>query len=153
MIKISTYKNHAIINASAEAIFNTFLDSIKKDFKPFSEESAVGSKVQKTVGAYSNKSGQVEIEIKAFERNKVYEIESISPNQRFTSRYELEVIDENTTKLWVTETVATQGFLGSFNDILVGFVFKKGIKNRFEHMVASLNAQLKEATVKKESTG
>jgi len=148
VIKISTYKNHAIINASAEAIFNTFLDSIKNDFKHFSEENAVGSKVQKTVGAYSNKSGQVEIEIKAFEKNKVYEIESTSSNQRFVSRYELEVIDEQTTKLWVTETVETQGFLGSFNDLLVGFVFKKGIKNRFEHMVASLNTQLNRSCYK-----
>ena len=140
--KMSTYKNQTIIQASAEDIFSVFLDSIKQDFSNFNEETAVGSAIKKAVSGYSMKTGQVEVEIKVFEKNKVYEIQSTSSHQVFTSRYELEALDINKTKLTVTEIVVTQGMLGIFNDMLVKFVFKKGIKECFEHMVTSLNTQL-----------
>lgn len=137
-----TFKNQTIIEASTESIFNVFLTSIKQDFINFNEEKAVGSTIKKTIRAYSTKSGHIEIAIKAFEKNKVFEIQSTSSNQVFTSRYELEAIDERKTELTVTEIVVTQGFLGLFNDLFVKVNFKKGIKTRFRYLVNSLKTQL-----------
>lgn len=151
---MSMHENEVILDYSVKDLFGIFIKVAKRDFPNFKEKTAVGTKVEKKVGAYSGKTATMTVEITDFEKDKVYEITSTSPNgQVYTSRYEFEELEENKTKISLSETEASGGIFAIINSFIVKYLFKKRINRRFEYFVKGLEAEAKDLIERRENSG
>ncbi len=139
---MATYKNEAVVNYNVEKVFKLFYKTAKRDFKKFKEETAVGTNTGRQVGAYSGKKEHMQIEITAYEKNKVYEITSYKRGVSFISRYELEKVDEDKTKLKHIESDDTKGIFGLINNLLAILFLRRKAKKRFDIFIKGMNSQL-----------
>lgn len=139
---MSMHQNEAILDYSVKDLFGIFIDVAKRDFPGFNEKTAIGTTVEKSVGAYSGKTGKMTIEITDFIKNEVYEITSRSGSgQVFLSRYEFEEIEEKKTKISLVEDEKSVGIFAVINSFVVKFLFKKRIKARFNYFIKGLEAE------------
>ncbi|WP_297519686.1 DUF3284 domain-containing protein [uncultured Clostridium sp.] len=140
------FKETAEINYSAKDIFKIFKKMIKQDFPRFNEKEAIGTSTKKTIGHYTTKSAEAYVEISDYKENAVYEITTITSKTQttFVSRYELEVIDENTTLLSLNEYQIGEGFFVAVNTFVQTMFFKNRFKTRFSYLKQGLEAALVE---------
>lgn len=151
---MSMHENEAILDYSAKDLFGIFIKVAKRDFPGFNEKTAVGTVVEKNVGAYSGKTAKMTVEITGFEKNKLYEITSLSPTgQVYISKYEFEELEENKTRISLSETEGSTGVFGVLNGFIVKYLFKKRINRRFEYFVKGLEAEAKELIERRENSG
>lgn len=138
------FKESAEINYPAKEIFKIFKKMMKQDFPRFNEKDAIGTSTRKTIGQYTTKSAEAYIEITDYKENEVYEITTVTSKTKvtFISRYELEVIDENTTRLSLHEHQGGEGFFLSFNYMIQKMFFKKRFTTRFSYFIKGLENEL-----------
>lgn len=151
---MSGFKNEMIINHNIDKVFNVFHQTAKRDFPDFSEETAIGTKVYRTVGSYSTKSkNNIEVEITDFKRNEVYEVTTRNHvnGQDFVSRYLFEKVDDDTTMLTLEENQQIQGVFSKANAWLTQFIFKNRVKSRLEYFVESLEKEIEQTQESKEN--
>lgn len=140
------FKESAEINYPAKEIFKIFKKMMKQDFPRFNEKDAIGTSTRKTIGQYTTKSAEAYIEITDYKENEVYEITTVTSKTKvtFISRYELEVIDENTTRLSLHEHQGGEGFFLSFNYMIQKMFFKKRFTTRFSYFIKGLENELEQ---------
>lgn len=136
------FSNSVIINYPVEDVFRVFIKTAKRDFQNFDENNPIGCKVTKTVGAYSSMSAKMTIEIVDFKKNELYKIESRRDSSLYTSTYEFEKIDEESSRLRLTEEEHAEGWIPGFNSLLQHISFKSRVKKRFLIFVEALEAEI-----------
>ncbi|MGL5067317.1 MAG: DUF3284 domain-containing protein [Sarcina sp.] len=151
------FKETAEINYSAKEIFKIFKKMIKQDFPRFNEKDAIGTSTKKTIGHYATKSAEAYVEITDYKENEVYEITTVTSKTQttFVSRYELEVVDANTTILTLQEHQAGEGFFVAINYFVQTMFFKNRFKTRFSFLKQALEIELanqKERTAPKKKS-
>ncbi|MGL4450782.1 MAG: DUF3284 domain-containing protein [Sarcina sp.] len=140
------FKETAEINYPAKEIFKIFKKMMKQDFPRFNEKDAIGTSTKKTIGQYTTKTAEAYIEITDYKENELYEITTVTSKTQatFISRYELEVVDENTTLLSLHEHQGGEGFFVSINYMVQKMFFKKRFSTRFGYFVKALEAELEQ---------
>lgn len=140
------FKETAEINYPAKEIFKIFKKMIKQDFPRFNEKEAIGTSTKKTIGQYTTKSAEAYIEITDYKENEVYEITTVTSKTKatFISRYELEAVDDNTTRLSLHEHQGGEGFFISINYMVQKMFFKKRFTTRFSYFVKGLENELEQ---------
>ena len=144
------FSNSVIINYPVEEVFKVFIRTAKRDFPKFNENNPIGCKVEKKVGAYSSKSAKMVVEIVDFKKNELYKIKSTNPNSVYISMYEFEPVDENSTKLTLSEEEVVEGWIPGFNSLLQNISFKSRVKRRFIAFVDALEKEIEDYRVKME---
>ncbi|WP_143317611.1 DUF3284 domain-containing protein [Clostridium sp. HBUAS56017] len=136
------FSNSAIIKYSVEKVFNVFVRSAKRDFPKFNENNPIGVSVTKKVGAYSAQNSTLKVEITDYKKNELYQITSTSHDRVYYSTYEFEVVDENFTRITLTEEDKTKGFFSWFNVIMQNVLFKNRVKRRFKFFLEGLQREV-----------
>ncbi|ERI94405.1 hypothetical protein HMPREF1982_01041 [Clostridiales bacterium oral taxon 876 str. F0540] len=147
---MATYKNQAVVNYPINEVFRVFKKTAKRDFPKFNEKSPIGTRVERTAGAYSVRNGKVFVEITDYKPNEVYEITTTHDNILYKSRYEFYSIDENKTKIMLFEENHSSGYFNSFNVFVAGLFFKSRVRKRFDFLVKGLKEQVERTSVIKE---
>lgn len=136
------FSNSVELSYPVEEVFKLFIRTAKRDFPRFNEENPVGCKVNKKVGAYSAGATTMEVEITGFVKNELYQIVSTNGSIKYTSTYEFEVIDENTTRLTLVEEDEKPGIFPWFNTLVQSVLFKGRVRKRFIYFVERLEEEL-----------
>ena len=136
------FSNSVELSYPVEEVFKLFIRTAKRDFPRFNEENPVGCKVNKKVGAYSAGATTMEVEITGFVKNELYQIVSTNGSVKYTSTYEFEVIDENTTRLTLIEEDEKPGIFPWFNTLVQSVLFKGRVRKRFIYFVERLEEEL-----------
>ncbi|MBS7129622.1 DUF3284 domain-containing protein [Clostridium sp.] len=136
------FSNSVELSYPVEEVFKLFIRTAKRDFPRFNEENPVGCKVNKKVGAYSAGATTMEVEITGFAKNELYQIVSTNGSVKYTSTYEFEVIDENTTRLTLIEEDEKPGIFPWFNTLVQSVLFKGRVRKRFIYFVERLEEEL-----------
>ena len=136
------FSNSVELSYPVEEVFKLFIRTAKRDFPRFNEENPVGCKVNKKVGAYSAGATTMEVEITGFVKNELYQIVSTNGSVKYTSTYEFEVIDENTTRLTLVEEDEKPGIFPWFNTLVQSVLFKGRVRKRFIYFVERLEEEL-----------
>ena len=136
------FSNSVELSYPVEEVFKLFIRTAKRDFPRFNEENPVGCKVNKKVGAYSAGATTMEVEITGFVKNELYQIVSTNGSVKYTSTYEFEVIDENTTRLILIEEDEKPGIFPWFNTLVQSVLFKGRVRKRFIYFVERLEEEL-----------
>lgn len=144
---MANFKNEAVIDYPVKDVFKVILKAAKRDFSNFNKDKAIGTKITKSVGAYSNKTGTMEIEITDFKENEVYEITSSQGLKVIRSKYSFEPVEGNKTRFILEESENSTGFISGINSLIVGVIFKKRIKRRFSFLIKGLEAELGKSAV------
>lgn len=150
-MKTGTFKNTATLNYSASDIFKLFNKMAKQDFPRFNQKEALGCSTKKNIGHYAGRQTEAYIEITDYKDQEVYEVTTITSKTKltFVSRYSLEKIDENTTKLTCEETQSGTGFFDAINHTIQAIFFKKRIAKRFNMLIKSIEYSLDEMIAKR----
>jgi hypothetical protein len=141
---MATYKNQAIINYPVNEVFKVFKKTAKRDFPKFDEKKPVGVTVERSVGAYSVRSGRMLVEITDYKADEVYEITSSQENHLYKSRYEFYPVEENKTRLILAESSYSQGIFNYINVLIAGIFFKGRVKKRFKYVISGIENQIEE---------
>lgn len=149
---MAEFKNEAIVEYPVERIFDVILAVAKRDFEGFSEENAIGTSVEKTVGSYAAKTTTMKVEITNYKRNEIYEVTSSKGDKVFVSRYTFEKIDDNKTNVIFEDSESAQGFVGGLNSWLVGLFYKKRVKQRFGYLIKGLISEIEKNSSDNEIT-
>lgn len=139
---MSTYKNKVVLNYPISAVFKVFRNTAKRDFLKFDEENAVGSSVERNVGAYSIRSTNMKIEITDYKANEIYEITSVQDSTVYKSRYEFKQLDGQTTEINVVESMNTTGAWNNINTLIAGIFFRGRVRKRFGYFVKGLEGEV-----------
>lgn len=142
MVTLSTFKNEAILDYPVNQVFIIFKHTAKRDFPKFNEKNPTGVYVDRKVGTYSTKEGRMRVEITNYKENEIYEITSTQGKKAYKSRYEFLPIDEEKTKLLLTEYNYTEGALHLINSLIAAIFFKGRVKKRFKFLVKELEKQI-----------
>lgn len=134
--------NEVVLDYDSKTIFEFFHKTAEVDFGKFDDKIAIGLFVEKQIGNYSLKEGTAKVEISDYIKDKIYEITTYIGQTIYKTRYELESIDENKTKLTLKENEVSDKFIGKLNSFVTSFLFKKRVRNRFNYMVKQLNQEL-----------
>ncbi|MGL5634073.1 MAG: DUF3284 domain-containing protein [Sarcina sp.] len=140
----NSFINSAELNYPRKEIFKVFKKQIKQDFPKFNEKEAIGTSTKKKIGHYATKTAEAFIEITDYKEDEVYEITTTTSQKSITfySRYTLEEIDANTTRLTLEESQAGYGFFVTINHAVQSIFFKKRIKQRFSFLIQSLESEI-----------
>ncbi|MGG7178554.1 DUF3284 domain-containing protein [Clostridium paraputrificum] len=136
------FLNSVVLDYPVEEVFRIFIRTAKRDFPKFNENNPVGCKVSKKVGAYSAQSATLEVEITGFKKNELYQITSTSSSAIYISTYDFEVVDDNSTRITLTEEDKKPGFFPGFNTLIQNIAFKGRVKRRFAYFVDSLEKEI-----------
>ena len=136
------FSNSVVLNYPVEEVFRIFIRTAKRDFPNFNENNPVGCKVAKKVGAYSAQSATLEVEITGFKKDELYQITSTSSTVVYISTYEFEIVDENSTRITLTEEDKKPGFFPWFNTVIQNIAFKGRVKRRFIYFAESLEKEI-----------
>lgn len=136
------FSNSVVLNYPVDEVFRVFIRTAKRDFPKFNENNPIGCKVTKKIGAYSVQSATVQIEITDYKKNELYQIQSVGDRVVYTSTYEFEVFDENSTRLTLTEEDKKAGFFPWFNALIQNIAFKGRVKRRFALFAEGLEREL-----------
>lgn len=145
-MKTSSFKNTAELKYSRKEIFKIFKKQAKQDFPRFNSKEAKGTSTTKNIGYYANRSTKAYIEITDYIEDEIYEVTTTTSKTNITyiSRYTLEEIDENTTRLILEESQAGTGTFDTFNHIIQAIFFKGRIKKRFNFMIQALENEIQQ---------
>lgn len=139
---MATYKNQDILDYPAKEIFKVFKLTAKRDFPKFNENRPIGVSVERKVGAYSLKTATMLIEITDYKNNEVYEITSSHNSTTYKSRYEFFALEDNKTKLVLTESQYSAGIANIINVVVASIFFRGRVKKRFNHLINTLKNQI-----------
>lgn len=142
MVILSTFKNKAILDYPVNEVFDIFKETAKRDFPKFNEKNPIGVYVDRKVGTYSVKEGKMRVEITDYKEKEIYEITSKQGKSEYKSRYEFSTVNENKTKLLLTENNYSEGALHIINAIIAAMFFRGRVKKRFRFLVQELEKQI-----------
>lgn len=127
---------------SAPDLYNKLIDSALHDIqrhtgkKPFRKNLKNFSYVK----TYS-KQTQAKVKIDEIIENKVYQFTTSTNRNKFSVRYELVPLTDQTCELIYTEKMESYGFLQSMNDAIVGGLLGFFKKRRFKKMLKMMEEQ------------
>ncbi|MEQ8197102.1 MAG: DUF3284 domain-containing protein [Clostridiaceae bacterium] len=136
------FEDEIILDYSVNDVFSIFVRTAKRDFPKFNEKNPIGTKTEKKTGSRSFRKTVLSVEITDYEKNKVYEITSISQPEVYVSRYEFGDLGNNRTKLTLKESDDSTGFFSVINKFLMKFVFRFLIKRKFDSFISALKDEV-----------
>ena len=136
------FVNSAVVNYPVEEVFRVFIRTAKRDFPKFNEENPIGCSVEKKVGAYSVNSAKLKVEILDYKKNELYKIVSSNDQTAYYSTYEFEVVDENSTRITLTELDEQKGLVTWVNRLVQTIAFKGRVKRRFIYFIETLEREI-----------
>ena len=135
-------KESALINYPVDDVFAIFAKAAKRDFPIFSEDNAVGCKIEKTLKNFNN-AAKCTVEITEYIKNKKYQVTTTTANSVCISTYTFTKKKDDATMIKLEEEQTTQNFMSYMTLIIQRMLAKKQFKEGFNAFVESLNIELK----------
>lgn len=130
------------MNISASDLYNTLIDSALHDIQRHTGKKTFRRNLKNFtyIKTYS-KNTQATVKIEEVIEDRIYQFTTSTNKNKFSVRYEIQPLTENTCELVYTEKMESYGFLQSMNDAIVGGILGIFKKRRFKKMLAMMEQQ------------
>lgn len=132
-----------VLNYPVEDVFHIFIKNAKRDFSDFNEEDATGCKIEKSIENGGPKPVKCTVEITEYEKNKKYQITTVTSYSKCISTYNFKGQRDGTTKIVFEESQTADKFFGYMSLMIMRFMVRRNFKIRYNGIIDSLNNELK----------
>lgn len=126
-------KGSEVVDYSLQETFEGFMKVTKKEFRRFDDKNPVGSKFERVVKQNQSNTLKMMTKVSAYEKDKLYESESVLNEDVYISRYTFEDIGDEMTRITLEEIQKPKNFMSKVGVALSGLTGGSKVKTKLKN--------------------